>query len=44
MEFEFLKDLLIAVIHLYHSVVVIHLVGVQVGVAFLIKMGDDVLD
>jgi hypothetical protein len=31
-------------IHLYHTVVVIHLVGVQVGVAFLIKMGDDVLD
>lgn len=44
MELEFLQDLLVPMLDLDHSVVIVHLVGAEVGVAFLVEVGDDVLD
>ena len=43
-ELEFLQDLLVPMLDLDHSVVIVHLVGAEVGVAFLVEVGDDVLD
>lgn len=44
MEFKFLEDLLISILHLDYAIVEIYLVGVEVRITFLIEMVDDVLD
>ena len=44
MELKFLKDLLVPMLDLDDSVVVVGLARAEVGVAFLVEVGDDVLD
>lgn len=44
MKFKFLEDLLMPMLHLDDSVVIVGWIGAEVGIAFLVEMGDDVLD